>query len=123
MKEVWGKKNPQTIISYHLRESHLASSILQASGTRHRFHCRQESRTLPLIISINILRINTYYISALTPRMSSQSPATSTNAGGDAKRKAEPNGGTHTRAKRNRYISLAWCVCSLPSLHFCGLSR
>ena len=27
----------------------------------------------------------------------------------DAKRKAEPtNGGTQTRAKRNRYISIAW---------------
>ena len=56
-------------------------------------------------------------------KMASQSPAASTTptaqpaqqqptqpitATNDGKRKAETNGGTQTRAKRNRYISLAW---------------
>jgi len=30
--------------------------------------------------------------------------------GDGPKRKAEPGSGTHTRAKRNRYISIAWYV-------------
>ncbi|THC96759.1 hypothetical protein EYZ11_003768 [Aspergillus tanneri] len=32
----------------------------------------------------------------------------STKTGDGAKRKAEHNNGTHTRSKRNRYISIAW---------------
>ncbi|EEQ83543.1 fungal specific transcription factor [Blastomyces dermatitidis ER-3] len=40
------------------------------------------------------------------------SGSSSNNGGGDAaKRKAEPNSGTHTRTKRNRYISLACNEC------------
>ncbi|KAK2803953.1 hypothetical protein FQN50_006757 [Emmonsiellopsis sp. PD_5] len=37
-------------------------------------------------------------------------PGTPNDAPESAKRKADPNSGTHTRAKRNRYISLAWSV-------------
>lgn len=34
--------------------------------------------------------------------------------GDGPKRKAEPGSGTHTRAKRNRYISIAWYVVPFP---------
>jgi hypothetical protein len=36
--------------------------------------------------------------------------------GGTPKRKAEQGGGTQTRAKRNRYISIAWYVRGLQSI-------
>ncbi|KAK2788951.1 hypothetical protein FQN52_006484 [Onygenales sp. PD_12] len=38
-------------------------------------------------------------------------PSTANDAPESAKRKADPNSGTHTRAKRNRYISLACNEC------------
>lgn len=48
--------------------------------------------------------------------MNSESPnphgntpqASGVSSDGDAKRKAGPDSGTQTRAKRNRYISIAW---------------
>ncbi|KAL1957131.1 hypothetical protein VTO42DRAFT_6274 [Malbranchea cinnamomea] len=46
----------------------------------------------------------------LLAQQQAQQPAAS-SAANDTKRKAEPNGGTQTRAKRNRYISLACNEC------------
>jgi len=46
---------------------------------------------------------------------SAESPA-DTGPGGGKKRKndeTDANGSTHTRAKRNRYISIAWYTCQL----------
>jgi hypothetical protein len=44
---------------------------------------------------------------------SAESPADTGNGGGKKRKgeEANDNGATHTRAKRNRYISIAWYVC------------
>lgn len=44
---------------------------------------------------------------ASQPDTSPQDPA---QEGNGAKRKAEQSNGTQMRSKRNRYISIAWCV-------------
>jgi hypothetical protein len=46
---------------------------------------------------------------------SAESPADGGNGSGKKRKSDETdaNGNTHTRAKRNRYISIAWYVCQL----------
>ena len=46
---------------------------------------------------------------------SAESPADTGNGSGKKRKNDETdaNGNTHTRAKRNRYISIAWYVCQL----------
>jgi hypothetical protein len=43
-----------------------------------------------------------------TPPQSGAGDQEAFSASDTAKRKAEQSNGTHTRAKRNRYISIAW---------------
>lgn len=43
-----------------------------------------------------------------TPPQSGAGDQEASSAAETAKRKAEQSNGTHTRAKRNRYISIAW---------------
>ena len=46
----------------------------------------------------------------MDPALADESP--DVNGAGGTKRKSEEGGAAQQRAKRNRYISIAWCVLS-----------